>query len=190
MRVFAGSSRSGGVSLVEVMVAVAILAIIAAVGIPAFNNVMLTNRLAAASNELVGSLQLARSEAVRRGARVAVCASSTGNSCSGGWTDGWVVFEDRNRDGAVSPGETILRSHAGPAGLQVLASGNIGSAVVFRSDGRARQSTGALLAGRLNVCKAATSVPMNVRQIEIAAGSRITVSRISGGGTCVSPANP
>ncbi|WP_334130859.1 GspH/FimT family pseudopilin [Silanimonas lenta] len=190
MRVVAGPSRSGGVSLVEVIVTVAILAIIAAVGIPAFNNVILTNRLAAASNELVGSLQLARSEAIRRGARVVVCASSTGSSCSGGWSNGWIVFEDRNRDGAVSAGETVIRSHSGPTGLQVLASGNIGSSIAFRSDGRARQASGALLAGRINVCRAETGVPLNVRQIEIAAGSRVTVSRVSGGGACATPANP
>ena len=150
MRVVAGPSRSGGVSLVEVIVTVAILAIIAAVGIPAFNNVILTNRLAAASNELVGSLQLARSEAIRRGARVVVCASSTGSSCSGGWSNGWIVFEDRNRDGAVSAGETVIRSHSGPTGLQVLASGNIGSSTSAPMAGPGRRRVPCWLEGSMS----------------------------------------
>ena len=191
MRVVAGPSRSSGVTLVELVVAVAILAIIAAMGVPAFNYVITINRLAAASNELVGSLQLARSEAIRRGTRVAVCASSTGSSCTtGGWSSGWIAFEDQDRNAAVSAGETILRRHTGPEGLQILTSGNIGSAVVFRADGRARQASGALLAGRIHVCRAGAGVPLNVRQIEIAAGSRVSVSRVSGGGTCAPPANP
>lgn len=183
-------SRSAGITLIEVAITVTILAILAAVALPAFSNVILANRLAAGANELVGSLQIARSEAIRRGSRVVVCASATGSSCGGAWSDGWIVFEDRNRDSAVSGGETVLRSQAGLSGLEVLSSSNIGTAVVFRPDGMARQATGALLAGRISVCKAAAGVPQNVRQIEIAAGSRIGVSRVTGSGTCATPSNP
>ena len=183
-------SRSAGITLVEVMITVAIIAILAAVALPAFNNVILANRLAAGANELVGSLQVARSEAIRRGSRVVVCASSSGAGCGGAWSDGWIVFEDRNRDGSVSGGESILRTQTALNDLQVLASPNVGTSVVYRPDGMARQGTGALLAGRLSVCKAASGVPQNVRQIEIAAGSRITLSKVTGSGTCSAPANP
>jgi len=183
-------SRSAGITLIEVAITVTILAILAAVALPAFSNVILANRLAAGANELVGSLQIARSEAIRRGTRVVVCSSATGSSCGGTWSDGWIVFEDRNRDGAISGAETVLRSQTGLNDLQVLSSSNIGSAVVFRPDGMARQATGALLVGRINVCKAATGVPQNVRQIEIAAGSRIGVSKVTGSGTCATPSNP
>jgi type IV fimbrial biogenesis protein FimT len=183
-------SRSAGITLVEVAITVTILAILAAVALPAFNNVILANRLAAGANELVGSLQVARSEAIRRGSRVVVCASSSGTACGGAWSDGWIVFEDGNRDGSVSGGETVLRTQAALNDLQVLASSNIGTSVVYRPDGMARQSTGALLAGRLSVCKAATGVPQNVRQIEIASGSRISLSKVTGSGTCATPGNP
>lgn len=182
--------RSAGVTLVELIVAVAILAIIAAMALPSFNNVIVSNRLAAGANELVGSLQAARSEAIRRGSRVVVCASSSGTTCTGTWSDGWIVFEDANRDGAVTAGETILRSQSALADLEVLASSNIGTAMVFRPDGMARHSTGALLAGRLSVCKASAGVPENIRQVEIASGSRISTSRVNGAGTCATPTNP
>lgn len=183
-------ARSAGVTLIEVAITVTILAILAAVALPALNNVILANRLAAGANELVGSLQVARSEAIRRGSRVAVCASSSGTACGGNWSSGWIVFEDRNRDGAVSSGETVLRVQPALDGLEVLESSNIGTSIVFRPDGMARRTTGALLAGRLSVCKAATGVPQNVRQIEIASGSRISLSRVNGSGTCAAPANP
>lgn len=181
--------RSQGITLVEVVITAAILAIIAAVALPSFNNVIIANRLAANANEMVGSLQTARSEAIRRGSRVVVCASSTGSSCAGTWSDGWIAFEDRNRDGAVSGGETILRAHSAPTDLQVLASSNVGTSITFRPDGMAKQATGALLAGRLSICKAATGVPLNTRQITISAGSRISLDRVNGSGTCSTPSN-
>ena len=56
--------------------------------------------------------------------------------------------------------------------------------------GSSEERLGALLAGRLNVCKAAAGVPQNVRQIEIASGSRISMSRVNGSGVCAAPANP
>lgn len=182
--------HSAGVTLVELVIAVAILAIIAAMALPAFNSVIVSNRLAAGANELVASLQVARSEAIRRGSRVVVCASSSGTGCTGTWSQGWIVFEDRNRDGAVSVGETILRSQSALADLQVLASSNIGTAVVFRPDGMARLNNGALLAGRVDVCRAAAGIPENVRQVEIASGSRISTSRVNRSGTCAPPSNP
>lgn len=182
--------RSTGVTLVELITVVAVLAIVAAMALPSFNSVIVSNRLAAGANELVGSLQAARSEAIRRGSRVVVCASSTGTTCTGTWSEGWIVFEDSNRDRAVTVGETILRSQSALADLQVLASSNIGTAVVFRPDGMARQATGALLAGRLSVCKDAAGIPENVRQVEIASGSRISTSRVNGAGTCAVPPNP
>ena len=182
-------SRSSGVTLIEMAITVTILGILAAVALPAFNNVIVANRLAAGSNEMVGSLQVARSEAIRRGSRVVVCSSTSGTACGGTWTNGWIVFEDRNRDGVVSAGESILRTRSAISDLQVLSSTNVGTAVVFRPDGMAWQGTGALLAGRIVVCKADSAVPENVRQIEIAAGSRIAVSRVNGAGTCTAPAN-
>jgi type IV fimbrial biogenesis protein FimT len=182
-------SRSAGVTLIEVAITVTILAILAAVALPAFNNVILANRLAAGANELVGSLQVARSEAIRRRSRVVVCASASGSGCGGSWSDGWIVFEDGDRNGTVSGSETVIRSQSRMNDLQVLASTNIGTAVVFRPDGMARQGTGALLLGRLSVCVVASGLPLNVRQIEMASGSRISLSGVNGAGTCATPAN-
>lgn len=190
MSSFASPLRSAGVTLLELVITVAILAIIAVIALPSFNVVIVSNRLSAGANELVGSLQLARSEAIRRGSRVVVCPSSTGADCAGAWSDGWIVFEDRNRDRGVTAGEPILRSRSALANLQILTSPAIGAAVVFRPDGMARLPDGALLAGRLSVCQPATGIRENVRQVEIMSGSRISTSRVDGAGACSPPLNP
>jgi len=84
--------RAAGFTLVELMVTIAIAAILATLAIPAFNEAMLGSRLNSMTNSFIASAQLARSEAIKRNAPVTLCASSTGNGCSGTWADGWVVL--------------------------------------------------------------------------------------------------
>lgn len=96
--------KNSGVTLIELLIAVAVLAIGAVLAIPSFTELVKNNRLTSASNNLVRALQLARSEAVKRNAPVTVCRSQDQAQCKtgSGWTDGWIVFvEDplrRQRD--------------------------------------------------------------------------------------------
>ena len=61
------SAKSSGFTLVELMITLAIAGILVAVGIPSFNSTISSNRLTSYANELVTALNLARSEAVKRG---------------------------------------------------------------------------------------------------------------------------
>lgn len=92
-----------GFSLIELMVVVAIVAILAGLAAPSFTELLRNNRLAAASSALQVSLSLARSEAVKRGsdARVTVAA----NGAAGSWVNGWTVFVDKTAaaHGGVGP---------------------------------------------------------------------------------------
>ena len=83
--------KQNGVTLIELMIAIAVLAVLLGIGIPSFQDTIRTNRVAAITNDLVGALQFARSEAVRRGEDVTVCSSNDQATCSGTWSDGWVV---------------------------------------------------------------------------------------------------
>lgn len=85
-----------GLTLVELIAAVAIAAILVGVGVPSFFNLIADNNLTVATNELVTDMHYARSEAVSRVTPVAVCASDDGESCSGDsdWGNGWIVFTD------------------------------------------------------------------------------------------------
>lgn len=83
-----------GFTLLELMITVAIIAIVAAIAAPSFNTQISNNRAAALGEELTGALNFARSEAVRRGSRVSLCASADGATCGDTWTDGWIVVAD------------------------------------------------------------------------------------------------
>ena len=164
-----------GFSIIELMIGVAILAILVALAVPSLTSVINNNRLAAQANEFVTALQLARSEAVRLNTAVSVCKSDDGAACSaaaGPWT-GWITVVD-------ATGE-VLRSYAidGPVGLTSEV-----DAVTFRGDGLARAAGGALLAAATTVCLPTTQPAQNQRVVRIASGSRISTEGVDGGGEC------
>lgn len=98
-------ARWKGFSLLEVLTVIAIIAILAVIATPSYTELLRRNRLAAASSAMQVSLNLARSEAVKRGgdARVTVAANGT----AGRWANGWTVFVDRTTDanGEVAPAD-------------------------------------------------------------------------------------
>ncbi len=101
-----------GFTLIELMVTVSVAAVLLGLGVPAFRQTIISNRLTSAANEFMAALTYARSEAIRRGVPVALCKSSDGANCSLGgnkWESGWMAFVDANRDGKWNSGEEILR---------------------------------------------------------------------------------
>lgn len=83
---------SSGLSLIELMVVISIVAILAAVAIPSFTESLLNNRLSTYANAFVANTHLARGEAIKRNQLVRLCASVNGTTCAGNWKDGWIVL--------------------------------------------------------------------------------------------------
>lgn len=85
--------RQSGISLVEILAVLVMLTTVAAIAMPAFSSVGRSARLTSAVNEMVASLNLARSEAIKRNQRVVVCKSANATTCTttGGWEQGWIV---------------------------------------------------------------------------------------------------
>ena len=109
-----GIRSNRGFTLIELMVAVALLAILVGYAQPALQTLLFKEAQTTAINSLIGHLQLARSEAIMRNSDVVVCKSSDGAYCikSGEWEQGWLVFEDQNHDRARDNEERILASHS------------------------------------------------------------------------------
>lgn len=97
------STRQAGFSVIELMVVVAIVAILAALAFPSFQASIRSNRVATTSNEVLASLSLARSEAIKGVGVAGVCASSNGTSCSSStnWANGWMVWRTDNSGGGT-----------------------------------------------------------------------------------------
>ena len=116
-------SHARGFTLVEMMVTIGAAAILIGLAVPSFMNTIQDAHMTAAANDMLGSLQLARSEAIKRHAAVTICNSADPNkspaSCDGGgWEDGWLVFvdsTDANPDpnGRIDDGEQVIRSGRG-----------------------------------------------------------------------------
>ncbi|WP_374012087.1 GspH/FimT family pseudopilin [Pseudoxanthomonas koreensis] len=87
-------TRQNGFSVIELMVVVAIVAILAALAFPSFQASIRSNRVATTSNEVLASLSLARTEAIKGVGVAGVCPSSNGTSCSSttDWAGGWMVW--------------------------------------------------------------------------------------------------
>lgn len=126
-------------TLIELLSAVTVAAILLAIAVPSFRLYSQGVRLSDATNGLVTTLNRARSEAVTRGRPVTVCASNDQASCAGAevWTNGWIVFNDDNGNGSLDGGaEVVLAAKAGPAGAGTIEvpAGTLTS-VTFRSTG-------------------------------------------------------
>ncbi|KRG52377.1 GspH/FimT family pseudopilin [Stenotrophomonas beteli] len=143
--------RENGFTLVELMVTVMVLAVLATIAFPSFQSTIRSNRIATTSNELIASLSLARSEAVRNRRGAGVCASAAGSACDGkSWAEGWLVWEDSNGDGGLSAGETVLRYSAGKPGVSAVGTPDL--SVSFDPRGRNRADASLDLTLRPDSC--------------------------------------
>lgn len=102
-----------GMTLIELMITLAIAGILIASAAPSMREFIQNNRSAAQINELQATLNLGRSEAIKRNSSVTICRSSDGGSCAGNWQDGWIVFTDADSDGVVDAGDEVLQIHDG-----------------------------------------------------------------------------
>lgn len=83
-----------GFTLVELMITVAIVAIVLGIAIPSFQSSIRNNQSVALGEDFASAINYVRSEAVKRATRVSLCASINGESCGGAWTDGFIAFVD------------------------------------------------------------------------------------------------
>lgn len=145
--------REKGLSAIELLIALAIGAILATTALPALSHLIDRNRVEVGVQAMIRSLALARSEAVKRSDRVSVF--NEGNH----WEDGWVVFNDENRNGIYEVSEALIYKQAPLSGVRIYGNTYIQSAVNYRADGHNELLNGGLQMGTFYFC------PSNNQQI-------------------------
>jgi type IV fimbrial biogenesis protein FimT len=107
---------AAGFTLMEFLTTLAVVGIVAALAVPNMRPFIQNNRLTSASNDLLRSFQLARTEAIKRQQNVVVCASAdptaANPTCNYGTFNGWIVFQDTNSNWQADAGEAVLEQHA------------------------------------------------------------------------------
>ncbi len=132
---------TAGVSLLELVMVIAIVAILGTIAVPGFQYVTTSNRVSTEVNSLLGDMQYARNEAVKEGQPITICASANpmapAPSCSGAtsWQSGWIVFPDPDSTQTVVPTSVILRNQT-PFTAADTFDANLGvAAVTFNREG-------------------------------------------------------
>jgi type IV fimbrial biogenesis protein FimT len=130
------------------LVTITIAAILLMIGVPSFQYVTNSNRIAAEINGLLGDMQYARSEAIKEGQPVTVCVSQNGTSCvnTNTWQKGWIVFSDVNGNAAVDAGDVVLRVQKTFASTDTFVATNNVGAVTFNREGYANGIANGLIA--------------------------------------------
>jgi len=173
-----------GFTLIELMVTLSVLVVLMALAVPSFQSMMASSNVSTVTNDLMTTLAQARSNAVRRGARVTVCKSANGSQCAttGDWEQGWIMFNDDDHSGtnaSVSSGEAV--TFASPVvSSGIVIKGNL-DYVSYSADGQARfmDGTGGFQAGTLRVCNTSSSLSNDkrARDLKLSRTGRIIVDR-------------
>ncbi len=116
-------ANNAGFTLLELMVAITVLALLLGIGVPGFRDFVRNSRMTAATNDIVTDFSIARSEAVKRRVPVTLCKSQNLTACeTTGVFRSWIMFVDdadpaiadatNDGDGEVDAGEVILRQRS------------------------------------------------------------------------------
>lgn len=167
--------KNSGFTLLELVIVVALVAIITMIAIPSMTTFNQNDRLTTNINTLVGHLAYARSEAVKTAQQVVVCSSNDAATCSGGWSDGWIVYIDADADNSFTVGEQVIRAQQALAGNNTLTSTGIGSQIVYDNRGFVNAAS----VGSLQLCDGRTGP--HGKTVRITATGRV---RMETGSAC------
>ena len=126
-----------GLSLVELLVTISIATILLAIAVPNYQRFMEHGRISSAASNLIGALNFARSEAIRRGVAVSLRNASGTKQ----WESGWTMFVDNDGDGIQDAGDNALRVGAALAGgLTLRSTTSYADSITYRPSGRSTQN--------------------------------------------------
>ena len=162
----------------------AIAAVVMSLALPSMAAMLSNQRVGTFASNLLVTLQLARNDAVKRGANTVVCKSSDGRRCAdtGDWEQGWIMFEDDNHNAARDADERLIASQdAAPVGLSIRGNTPVARYVSYNALGATRMVSGALQAGTFTLCSASSGSSIQPRQVILAMTGRVRIQTGSAG---------
>jgi type IV fimbrial biogenesis protein FimT len=129
-----------GFTLVELMITLAVVAVLVGIGFPSFNSSMRSSRVTTQANAFLSAVNLARAEAIKNNAGAGVCPTANPSAgaaatCGGTFTTGWLVWDDTNSNGALDAGEPVVRVFPGNTAITATANGALVTPIAFNNQG-------------------------------------------------------
>lgn len=165
--------RANGLTTLELLISLAIVAVIAAIALPALSQWIDRHRIEVGLQAMTRSLALARNEAVKRRGHIGLF------NMDNRWEQGWQVFFDRNGNGIFDVNEPLLHQQSPIGGLRIRGNTPLRRLVTYNKDGRSTLPGGGFQAGAFFLCP-------NARQfapykLVLARGGRVRVEKLAPG---------
>ena len=154
-------AKSAGFTLLEIMLVIALLAILLGLAAPSFSDFVRNSRITGKANDLLAALNLARTEAIKRHVPVTVCATDDATAvapeCDADADfSQWIVFVDDDGNPVAASGDEgngtfepdsdeilLRRSSESIESITTLPSEDVAGYVQFGQDGFQRRDGGA-----------------------------------------------
>ena len=169
IRLHLAPRRVAGVTLVEIVLVLVIVAILAGFAAPSFKNFIDQTRVSTASNALLRALALTRNLAVTQNRLATVCPSADGRQCSEDWSAGWRVYATPTTGSATSNPDASVHVHALSTPVRIYTGSKIRTGVTYNGKGVAVSPAG-MANGTFTLCAGT-----HVRQVVVSVGGRASL---------------
>ena len=145
------TASMAGFTLIELIIVVALAAIMMTLAVPSFQSIVANNRITSHTNELVMAINMGRSEAVKRNVRVILCRSANPTAatpaCGGSantWTTGWLLFASGDANNTYQAAvDTLIRiGDAARTGIRIRTNGTSDNNLEINSNGTTNEGGG------------------------------------------------
>lgn len=166
--------KSTGFTLIELMVTIAVLAIIAGIGIPSMSGFIEQNKVNSIKEQLASAINLARSEAIQKNEYVVICGiKKNEKQCKTGgnkkWHFGWLVFVDKNNNSLLDTDETIINQKKIEDQNTKIQLATAMKAISYHTNGMAWSKKGAnsilLSKNTISICKGNAQTALSIEKI-------------------------